>query len=90
MSDLIEREAVIAAIADEPFINDSTKAAFRNVVNKVLTITPESLVRHGRWKYYHKQNKAVCTNCGFERDLDMNFGAAISCPHCGAVIDLEE
>ena len=38
----------------------------------------------GRWKYYHKQNKAVCTSCSFERDLDANFGKAIACPNCGA------
>ena len=44
-------------------------------------------VVHGRWKYYHKQNKAVCTNCSFERDLDVNFGRAISCPNCGAKMD---
>jgi hypothetical protein len=41
-------------------------------------------VVYGRWKYYHKQNIAVCTNCSFERDLDANFGKAISCPNCGA------
>ena len=39
---------------------------------------------HGNWKYYHKQNKAVCTSCSFERDLDANFGKAIACPNCGA------
>ena len=38
----------------------------------------------GSWKYYHKQNIAVCTNCGFERNLDENFGRAVSCPNCGA------
>ena len=38
----------------------------------------------GSWKYYYKQNKAVCTNCSFERDLDANFGKAITCPNCGA------
>ena len=38
----------------------------------------------GNWKYYHKQNKAVCTSCSFERDLDANFGNAIACPNCGA------
>jgi hypothetical protein len=38
----------------------------------------------GNWKYYHKQNKAVCTNCSFERDLDADFGKAITCPNCGA------
>lgn len=42
---------------------------------------------HGRWKYYHKQNKAVCMRCSFERDLDENFGAAISCPNCGAKME---
>lgn len=41
-------------------------------------------VRHGMWKYYRKQNIAVCTDCGFERDLDANFGRAVSCPNCGA------
>lgn len=44
-------------------------------------------VVHGRWKYYHKRNKAVCTCCSFERALDENFGAAISCPNCGAKMD---
>ena len=38
----------------------------------------------GNWKYYHKQNKTVCTSCSFERDLDANFGKAIACPNCGA------
>lgn len=44
----------------------------------------------GNWKYYHKQNKAVCTSCNFERDLDVNFGKAIACPNCGAKMDLKD
>ena len=44
-------------------------------------------VVHGRWKYYHKQNIAVCTNCSFERNLDADFGKAVSCPNCGAKMD---
>ena len=44
-------------------------------------------VRHGRWKYFRKQNIAVCTNCSFERDLDANFGQAIACPNCGAKME---
>lgn len=44
-------------------------------------------VVHGRWKYYHKKNIAVCTNCSFERNLDENFGKAVSCPNCGAKMD---
>lgn len=43
--------------------------------------------KYGQWKYYHKQNKAVCTNCSFERNLDENFGRAISCPNCGAKME---
>lgn len=41
-------------------------------------------VVQSQWKYYKKQNIAVCKNCSFERDLDANFGRAISCPNCGA------
>lgn len=41
-------------------------------------------VKRGDWKYYHKKNKAVCLACSFERDLDADFGRAVSCPNCGA------
>ena len=44
----------------------------------------------GNWKYYYKQNKAVCTSCSFERDLDANFGKAIACPNCGAMMGLKD
>lgn len=46
-------------------------------------------VVHGQWKYYHKQGKAVCTNCSFERSVDDNFGRAVACPNCGAKMDGE-
>ena len=46
-------------------------------------------VRHARWKYFHKQNRAVCTSCSFERNLDTDFGRAVSCPNCGAKMDME-
>ena len=46
-----------------------------------------SPVWHGKWRYYHKQNIAVCTECSFERNLDANFGRAVSCPNCGAKMD---
>ena len=54
-----------------------------------LVINGVTVQECGNWKYYHKQNKAVCTSCGFERDLDTNFGKAIACPNCGAKMDLE-
>lgn len=44
-------------------------------------------VVHGRWRYFHKQNIAVCTECSFERDLDTNFGRAVNCPNCGAKME---
>lgn len=47
------------------------------------------VVLHGRWKYFHKQNRAVCLVCSFERDLDADFGKAVSCPNCGARMDAE-
>lgn len=43
-----------------------------------------TIQKFGRWKYYHRQNKAVCNVCGFERDLNADFGRAIRCPNCGA------
>ena len=49
-----------------------------------------SPVVHGRWKYYHKQGKAVCTNCSFERSVDDNFGRAVACANCGAKMDLPD
>lgn len=42
-------------------------------------------VVHGKWKYGTRS--AVCSACGFERHLDDNFGAAISCPNCSAKMD---
>lgn len=52
-----------------------------------MPVTGGSLARHGRWQYFRKQNVAVFTNCSFERDLDENFGNAVSCPNCGAMMD---
>lgn len=40
-----------------------------------------------RWKYYSKQNIAVCTHCSFERALGVDFGSAVACPNCGARMD---
>lgn len=42
-------------------------------------------VVHAYWKYGTRA--AICSECGFERHLDDNFGAAIACPNCGAKMD---
>ena len=52
-----------------------------------MPVIGDSTVRHGRWIYFMNQNVAVCTNCSFERVLDENFGSAVSCPNCGAMMD---
>lgn len=80
------------ALKDALRTNDGAKAlghsiykliAVYEIIDKMTTVDAKPVV-HGRWKYYHKQNIAVCTNCSFERNLDENFGKAVSCPNCGA------
>lgn len=41
-------------------------------------------VVRGRWEHGAGQIIATCTVCGFTRNLNENFGAAIACPNCGA------
>lgn len=58
-----------------------------NDVVKMIDMQPTaeaSPVVRSMWKYNHKKRKATCQNCSFERDLDADFGRAISCPNCGA------
>lgn len=40
------------------------------------------------WRY--RKDVAVCERCGFERQLDTHFGAAIACPNCAARMQLPE
>lgn len=71
-------------VLDEWWWEEKIKRIADHLINNGVTVQ-----ERGNWKYYHKQNKAVCTNCSFERDLDANFGKAIACPNCGARMDLE-
>ena len=56
--------------------------ALRGVARKA-----DDALKAGKWIYYHKKNKAVCSHCSFERDLDADFGKAVSCPNCGIRMD---
>lgn len=56
----------------------------------IPTIDPESLGLHSRWEYDQIRGVATCKNCGFERNVDDNFGREISCPNCGAKMDSEQ
>lgn len=76
-------------IAEYDRVHIGPPGGARKLMEDAPTVDAVEVV-HGRWKYYHKQNKAVCTNCSFERDLDVNFGRAISCPNCGAKMDKNE
>ena len=75
------------ALVDDTYVLNSWDAEIvRDWVADQPTVDAVEVV-HGRWKYYHKQNIAVCTNCSFERNLDADFGKAVSCPNCGAKMD---
>lgn len=79
MGDYIERQAAVYAVRNH--FCDSERTLETIMALPAADVRP---VVRGRWKYFHKQNRAVCTVCSFERDLDQNFGRAIACPNCGA------
>ena len=91
MDEYIEREEIRRAyekltrsyVNGNPYIADWR---FDEMIEE-LPAADVAPVRHGKWRYYHKQNIAVCTECSFERNLDANFGRAVSCPNCGAKMD---
>ena len=60
-------------------------AAYSMAVDALRGVTrkADDVLKAGKWIYYHKKNKAVCSHCSFERDLDADFGKAVSCPNCG-------
>lgn len=77
------KEKLIDLILDAKWTDPET-GRFIEYLADYLINNGVTVQERGSWKYYHKQNKAVCTNCSFERDLDANFGKAITCPNCGA------
>ena len=85
MAEYIEHEAVIRVVNGQSSLT-MTRSSLIDSISK-LPAADVAPVRHGRWRYFHKQNIAVCTECSFERDLDTNFGRAVNCPNCGAKMD---
>lgn len=82
----------LVELLDNAIIDSDDNYGFPNT-NQVadhLIANGVTVQEWGNWKYYHKRNKAVCTSCNFERDLDTNFGKAIACPNCGAKMDLKD
>ena len=78
------RELIYKDEAYSAVLHDNPRSAY--CINRIKPVDAVMVV-HGKWKYYHKQNIAVCTNCSFERKLDADFGKAVSCPNCGAKMD---
>lgn len=86
---LICKEDLLRDIEDTVVfsVREGTVSAEMRGANKVIDrihSAPAVSEVLSRWKYYHKQGKAVCMNCSFERNLDDNFGRAVACPNCGA------
>lgn len=73
------REKLVELLRDVQYLGGLEEKIADHLIENGITVQ-----ECGNWKYYHKQNKAVCTSCSFERDLDANFGKAIACPNCGA------
>ena len=75
-------------IEENTFSSDFAANVIETVQDNYLELAPTVdavEVGHGHWKYGTRA--AVCSECGFERSLDDNFGAAISCPNCGTTMD---
>lgn len=97
MTEYINREELQKAISRKKCIVAKIRytEGFNDAIMRVKSIVSTfkaadvAPVIHGKWKYFKKQGIAVCTNCSFERNLDSDFGRAISCPNCGAKMDEE-
>lgn len=89
MAEYVTKEQVIDWF--RPYGHFDKPIPFETLVSDLRGMKADDVapVRLGKWRYYHKQNIAVCTECSFERDLDANFGRAVSCPNCGARMDEE-
>ena len=90
MKEYIERATVISIIKTAGFWEAEEDREVAITCVEQTTAAGVAEVKHAEWKYYHKQNKAVCTNCSFERDLDTDFGRAVACPNCGALMKEDE
>lgn len=86
MAEYIKREDALTALSKSGVT--CNMRAYKIVA--ALPAADVTEMRCAEWKYFHKQNKAVCTNCSFERDLDSNFGRAVACPNCGALMKEDE
>lgn len=76
---------------DNPYLHTMGEAVWnvahdcaKSCVDACPTVNAVEAV-YGHWKYGTRA--AVCSECGFERHLDDNFGKAVTCPNCGAIMN---
>lgn len=91
MTDLIDREALLEEIQSWAVSINNPKMLSREdtlyLIAQVPTISPESLVKHGRW-IHDINNLYGCSEC-LERETMSPKRLKPYCPHCGAKMDLE-
>lgn len=89
MTEYIDKRKVEVMLENAQIISDGAYCGYCTEDVNLDKISVENTIKiqYAHWKYFHKQNIAVCTNCSFERNLDLNFGKAIACPNCGAYMD---
>ena len=66
----------------------------RNQYNKGYADGKAEAVEHGMWKKYHDHFTQrhigwICSNCSAV-SYDLSNGDTTFCPHCGALMDLDE
>lgn len=92
MPDLIDREALLELYQDTDSLDMSVYNVPIPIVRQNIldmpTISPESLVKHGRW-IHDINNLYGCSEC-LERETMSPKRLKPYCPNCGAKMDLEE
>lgn len=66
---------------------DNVEIVEKFQIDRIPTIDPESLRRHAKWIFVREDKKcgAYCSSCMFPVWTGTNY-----CPHCGAIMDLED
>ena len=91
---LIDADDLIARIDKAVQIMDIDSIPvpyIRQCVIEMPAISPETIVKHGRWEYDH--GAWQCSQCAEDNPYGIDFEArkfSNYCPNCGAKMDLEE
>lgn len=88
MGDYVDRKRLKEAIQEDAInclscYNGEVLDLVLMDIDEVPAADVRPVVR-GRWEHGAGRIIATCTVCGFTRNLNENFGAAIACPNCGA------